>query len=174
MLLKLLQLFWSFAKASILGYGGGPSLIPLVQAEVVDVYKWLNAKEFADALAMGYALPGPIATKTAALVGYRVGGFWGSLAATMGMVLPTALMVLLLYQTFVALSGNPKVESVLKGIRPVVIALLILVVVDLGPSSVSSLPTLALAAVALGVLLLTNIHPAIAIIAGAVFGYIFF
>ncbi|MBO8127153.1 MAG: chromate transporter [Firmicutes bacterium] len=171
--MKLAQLFWAFSKVSILGYGGGPSLIPLVETEVVDVYKWLTAQEFTDALATGYALPGPIATKTAAVVGYKVAGFWGSLVATLGMVLPTAFLILVLYQTLVSLNGNPKVEGVLKGIRAVVIALLIMVVFDLWPSSISGLPTLALAALTLVALVVTHIHPAIAIVAGAVIGYMF-
>ncbi|MDA0747053.1 MAG: chromate transporter, partial [bacterium] len=60
--MKLLDIFVSFTKVGVFAYGGGPSMIPLVQEEVVDVHGWMTIEEFADALAMGYALPGPIAT----------------------------------------------------------------------------------------------------------------
>ena len=90
--MTLLLLLWSFTKVGILGYGGGPSMVPLVKAEVVDLYGWMTDTEFADALAMGYALPGPIATKIAAVVGFRVGGVLGSIAALAGMVLPSLVL----------------------------------------------------------------------------------
>ena len=64
-----LQLFWAFFISNILGYGGGPPSIPLIQAEVVDTYKWLTLKEFGDILALANALPGPIATKMATYIG---------------------------------------------------------------------------------------------------------
>ena len=67
-------------------------MVPLVKAEVVDLYGWMTDTEFADALAMGYALPGPIATKIAAVVGFRVGGVLGSIAALAGMVLPSLVL----------------------------------------------------------------------------------
>ena len=70
--MDLLRLFISFTKVGVFAYGGGPSMIPLVQEEVVDVNGWMTIEEFTDALAMGYALPGPIATKMAAYIGYKV------------------------------------------------------------------------------------------------------
>ena len=67
------QLFLAFFRVGMLGYGGGPSSIPLVHQEVVKKYGWMDDDEFADVLALGNTLPGPIATKMAGYIGYRVG-----------------------------------------------------------------------------------------------------
>ncbi len=68
-MILILKIFVVFAKVGIFGFGGGPSMIPLVQHEVVDRHHWLTNQEFVDAMAMGYALPGPIATKMSGYVG---------------------------------------------------------------------------------------------------------
>ena len=87
----LLDIFISFSKVGIFAYGGGPSMIPLVQEEVVDVHGWMTIEEFTDALAMGYALPGPIATKMAAYIGYKVAHGPGLLVALFGTVFPSLI-----------------------------------------------------------------------------------
>ena len=78
--MKQADIFMAFFRVGILGYGGGPSSIPLVHKEVVDKYKWMDTDEFGDVLALGNALPGPIATKMAGYIGYRVGGILGMVA----------------------------------------------------------------------------------------------
>jgi len=80
----LLRIFIAFAKVGLFGYGGGPSMIPLMQEEVVDAHHWLSTEEFVDALAMGNALPGPIATKMSLYVGYKLAGMPGALAGVQG------------------------------------------------------------------------------------------
>ena len=71
-MLLLWEIFLAFAKVGILGYGGGPSMIPLVQVEVVEVHHWLTNQEFVDTLAMGNALPGPIANIDNCFVGFEI------------------------------------------------------------------------------------------------------
>ena len=80
----VLDLFVSFLRASILGFGGGPSMVLLIQSEVVDLHGWLSNAEFLDAFAFGNALPSPIATKLAAFTGYHVAGWPGAFAALLG------------------------------------------------------------------------------------------
>jgi chromate transporter len=67
-----LHIFWAFFIANLLGYGGGPATIPLIQNEVVNHYQWMSLSEFGDVLAIGNALPGPIATKMGGYIGYEV------------------------------------------------------------------------------------------------------
>lgn len=67
------HIFWAFFLPGILGYGGGPASIPLVEKEVVDRYGWVTENEFSEMLAMGNALPGPIATKMAGYIGFQEG-----------------------------------------------------------------------------------------------------
>jgi len=79
----LLHVFWAFFIPSILGYGGGPPIIPLLQAEVVDHYGWMTLEQFGDVLALGNALPSPIATKLAGYIGYQVAGIPRAIVAVL-------------------------------------------------------------------------------------------
>ena len=83
-----LEIFLAFLIPGILGYGGGPSSIPLVEREVVGTYEWMTTAEFAEVLALGNALPGPILTKMGAYIGYEAGGVFGSIVAISESVLP--------------------------------------------------------------------------------------
>lgn len=87
----LFDLFVAFFRASILSYGGGPESIPLMQKEVVNNYKWLSNDKFSDVLAMGNSLPGPIAPKIAAYMGYNVAGILGAFVAVCAVAVPTTL-----------------------------------------------------------------------------------
>ncbi len=169
-----LKVFVAFARAGIFGFGGGPSIIPLIQEEVVDANSWLTNEQFADALALGNSLPGPIATKMAAYVGYKVGGIGGAIAGVTGMVLPTMVAMLALAAVYFSFKDNPKIGSVMKGVRPVVIALMAMVIYDLFPSSVSSPGTGVVAAMAFVAVVFLHVHPALAIVGGAVLGYIIY
>ena len=82
------QLFWAFFRVGIFGFGGGPAMIPLVREEVVTRHHWLTDEEFADVLAIGNTLPGPIATKMPGYIGYRVAGVTGCIAAVVAIILP--------------------------------------------------------------------------------------
>jgi len=174
---KIFQLLWVFTKVGVLGYGGGPALIPLVQVEVVDNYKWLDMGEFADVLAMGYALPGPIATKMSAVVGYRVAGGWGAFAAILGMIVPTIILVLALSTILTSFKGNVKVTNMINAIRAVVIGMLSVVVIDMFPKAILAnggiFPWI-IAIITIILLLFTKVHPAFMIIAAGAFGYFMF
>lgn len=112
-------------KSGLLGYGGGPASIPIIQSQVVDTYHFMTQQQFTDALAMSNTLPGPIATKLAAFVGYRSGGWAGALAGLIGIIGPTALGVVLLVNLLSALRGNPRLAGLIAGVRPVVVVLLL-------------------------------------------------
>ena len=114
------DLFVAFFRSGMLGFGGGPSTIPLVHKEVVGTYKWMSDQEFSDCLALGNTLPGPIATKMAGYVGYRVGGIWGMVNAVLATVLPTILLMLLLLTSFNKVKDNPRVEGMTNAVVPIV------------------------------------------------------
>ncbi|MGC8874181.1 MAG: chromate transporter [Chloroflexia bacterium] len=125
-------LFFSFLKVGLLGYGGGPSSIPLVQKEVVEVHGWMAETEFADSLAMGNALPGPIAVKMSVYIGYRVGGVPGAILALLGMTGPGIVLMALFSLIYLKLKDHPKVMAAMKAARPAVVGLLIWTAYDLG------------------------------------------
>lgn len=128
-----IQLFWGFFKVGILGFGGGPGSLSLIQVVSVDSYHWLDNQGFAEMLAVGNALPGPIATKMAAEIGWQVAGWSGALAALIGIVLPSLIMMLGLYQILILYRSNPYVAGLIRGVKPIVIVLLVLIILDLLP-----------------------------------------
>jgi chromate transporter len=167
------QLFLAFGRANFFGFGGGPAVIPLIQREVVNNYKWLSTEEFTDVLAMGNALPGPIATKMAAYVGYKISGLWGAAAALAGTVIPTAVAMLGLAGIYLKYKDTPQIMGMLKGVRPVVVVLLLQTAWDMGLKSFPLPVTWIIALIALVLIFQFKMHPIILIIASMFFGYIF-
>lgn len=128
-------LLWGFIKVGVLGYGGGPGSISLIQVVTVDTNHWMTNEQFAEMLAIGNALPGPIATKLAASIGYQVGGPLGALAALIGVVVPSLILMLSLYRILLIYRTNPYVAGLIRGVKPIVIVLLLLIVIELIPTS---------------------------------------
>ncbi|HSW10403.1 MAG TPA: chromate transporter [Bacillota bacterium] len=168
---ELWDIFLAMARAGVLGFGGGPSFIPLVKLEVVDNFGWLTADDFVQVLAMGNALPGPIATKMAAFVGYRVAGIPGAVAGLAGMVLPSAVAMLLLYRLYLAFQAHPAVGGMLRAIRPVIIVLLGLMIADLVPRTVDGV-SIFIGAASLILIHAAGVHPALVVAGALLFGAI--
>ena len=169
---NFILLFYAFIKVGILGYGGGHSIIPFIQVEAVENYKWISMEEFTDTLAMANTLPGPIAVKMSFMVGYKTAGLNGAMVSLLGLLLPSLLMMLALSSLYLRYKDLPAVEGLLKGVRPVVFALLVLVTYEIWPSSIVSWPTAVIAAVSLCLMGFFNIHPAFLMVVGAALGFI--
>jgi chromate transporter len=118
------DIFIGFLRSGLLGYGGGPSAIPLVHREVVDNYKWMKSEEFSDVLALGNTLPGPIATKMAGYIGYRLAGITGMIVALIATVLPTVLGMIALVSLLTTFKESPIVEGMTKAVTPVIAMML--------------------------------------------------
>ncbi|MDR1732509.1 MAG: chromate transporter [Synergistaceae bacterium] len=171
MLLKdFSALLISFIKTGSVAYGGGPSMVPVLKAEVVERRHWIEVDDFMDALAIGNALPGPIVTKMSAAIGYRKAGWLGTLAAVLGIILPSAVALLILMSFVSLVKGNPMVASMLRGLRPVVVAMLAYAAWDMAPNALKGSITVAIGVVALLLMVFTPIHPALIIVAGALVG----
>ncbi|MBC7264914.1 MAG: chromate transporter [Chloroflexi bacterium] len=166
----LWDLLIAFGRVGLFGYGGGPSMIPLLQEEVVDHYRWLTLEQFVDALAMGNALPGPIVVKMGYYVGLKVAGWPGAIVATLGISLPGFLLMAIMTAFFMQYKDSPKVAAMLKAVRPVVVALLALVVWEVFPVSVKSWDTALILGASFLLVAFTNIHPALVITAAALLG----
>lgn len=120
----LLQMFLAFFIPGILGYGGGPASIPLIENEVVGHYHWMNVTEFSNVLALGNALPGPIATKMAGYIGYQVGGLAGSFVALFATIAPSLILLIVLLQILYRFKDSPKVKRLTLMIRPIIVVML--------------------------------------------------
>lgn len=171
-----LEIFLVFLIPGILGYGGGPSSIPLVEHEVVGTYEWMTTSEFAEVLALGNALPGPILTKMGAYIGYEAGGVLGSIVAISASVLPSLLLIILLAGILYKLKGTNNFKTLTLLIRPVIAILLGVIVVDFLFSSLAvsgTFHTVFLIILSFILLQIVKVHPAFVIIIGLVYGALF-
>lgn len=171
-----LQLFWAFFISNILGYGGGPPSIPLIQNEVVDHYHWMSIKEFGEMLAVANALPSPIATKLAGYVGYQVAGVPGATVALFATVAPTAIAMILLLQFINLFRNAPQVKAMTQSVRPIVTVLLGTMTYQFLMGAVEGIGWMqtGILTVASYLLLETlKVHPAIVMVAAMVYGFIF-
>jgi chromate transporter len=166
----------AFGRVGLLGFGGGPAFIPLLQREV-EAAGWMSREDFVDALAFGNALPGPIATKMAGHVGHRVAGVAGVVVANLALIVPTVVMMLALASAYLLYRDHPAVAATLTGIRPVVIALLLATVLQFLPAAWgrardwrANWPTYPLAVVAFAAAAWGGVHPAILIVVGGAVG----
>src|SRR5690554_3026989 len=162
-MITLWHLFVAFFRAGIFGYGGGPGSIPLIRGEVVTTYGWMSDADFAEALAFGNSLPGPIATKLASFVGYKVAGVSGALAAVAGMVVPTALAMVMLFGVLRSYKDVPWINGAMTAVKPVVAILLLQVTWDVARTAFPSAELYIIAAVAFVATFVLNLHPALII-----------
>lgn len=166
--MKQRQIFIAFLRSGLLGFGGGPSVIPLIEKEVVKHFKMLSSDDFTNVLAVANTLPGPIATKLAGYIGYRVGGILGMLNALLATVLPTVLAVIVLLETLQRFQDYAFVQGMTKGVIIVVCAMMISLMVDFLKKSQKKLGW-ALAIILLflsGIaMLIFHLHPGFVIVA---------
>ena len=120
----LLQLFWTFFKIGAFTFGSGYAMIPMIEKEVVDRRKWFDKDDFYDQFALASSAPGPFSLNTAVFVGYKLKGWWGALAAVLGAVIPSFVIILVIAIYLTEFRENRYVEAAFKGIRPAVIALI--------------------------------------------------
>jgi chromate transporter len=165
------SLFLAFLRVGLFAYGGGPAMIPLIEREVVSNYGWLTAEEFIDVLAMANTLPGPVATKMALSVGLQVGGPLGALTAVSAMLLPSSVLIIVLTVLYYKYKHLAAVQSIVRGVRPVVIALLLVTVAHLSPRAVYSWDTFVIALAAFVLVFFVRVHPIYTIAAAAILGY---
>ena len=121
---KYIELFLSFIQVGIFSVGGGYSAIPLIQNQVVEKNNWMTMTEFADIVTIAEMTPGPILINAATFVAIRIGGAPGAIIATLGSVLPSAIIVLTLAYLFKKYSDLIAVKGILNGLRPAIVALI--------------------------------------------------
>lgn len=146
--------------------------MPLIKAEAVDRYHWMDEQEFADALAISNALPGPIATKMASYIGYKQAGWLGVLVSLIGTVAPTFIIVILLSTIIMKYSDSPELKAMLEAVRPVVVVLIAQTAYELGRKSFPAASSWGIAAVTAALLYFSNIHPVFIIVSAMLFGWL--
>ncbi|MDO7906600.1 chromate transporter [Paenibacillus sp. JX-17] len=167
----------AMVRTGILGYGGGPSVIPLIRYEAVNRYKWLPDEEFGETLAIANALPGPIATKMAAYLGYKQKGVLGAVVALIAHILPSSIAMIALLSAVTFLSDSPIIKGMIAAVTPVVAVMLGQMAYEFGEKAVKGLGKyLGIGFFIIAFLLLEGIrvHPAIVIILFLAYGAVHF
>jgi chromate transporter len=169
------HLFLAFFIPGILGYGGGPASIPLVEHEVVGKYEWMTTQEFSEVVAIGNSLPGPIATKMAGYIGYTEGGIVGSIVAMIATVAPSLILMVFMMAILMKYKDEPEVKNLTKVIRPVIAILLAFMTIQFAQESVEGIGivyTVIVMVVSFVLLEKVKLHPAFVIALALVFGAI--
>lgn len=167
------QIFMAFFIPGILGYGGGPSTIPLVEHEVVEKYGWMNTQEFSEVVAIGNSLPGPIATKMAGYIGYEEAGILGLLVALFATVAPSLILMIAMMAILMKYKDAPEVKNLTKLIRPIIAILLAFMTIQFAQESVVGLGFGSAVFLMVASFLLLEkfkVHPAIVIALALLFG----
>jgi len=190
----LWEIFVLFTRVAMFSWGGGPASLALMQREATNATwlppgakestAWVTSAEFADAVAVGNALPGPIAPQVSAYVGYKLAGTPGAIAAAVGTVVPTTILMLIMVVFFFGVKDSPAVKSMLQAVRPLVVGLLIWTAYDMS-ITVFGVKKLGWAAALSGgwdkmlivvasfaLLTFTSINPVVLVIAAAAIGFI--
>ncbi len=195
-MILLWQIFVLFTRVAMFSWGGGPASLALMQRETTtatwtppgqtDPVPWITPDEFADAVAIGNAIPGPIAPQVSAYVGYKLAGVAGAVAAAVGTVIPTTLLMLILIVFFFGIKDSKPVKAMLQAVRPVVVGLLLWTAYDMannvfgaqklgwGQALTQGWDKLLFTAGAFVLLTFTKINPAIVILGTAALGFVFY
>jgi chromate transporter len=167
------HVFIAFFIPNIIGYGGGPAIIPLVENEVVGRFGWMTSQEFAETLALGNALPSPIATKMAGYIGHEVAGIPGAIIATFATVAPSLILMLVALGTLYRYRHSIKVKSMSQWARPIIMVLMGYLTWSFlaeGVAGAGLMHTSIIGGVSAVLLMATRIHPAIVVCVGLSYG----
>lgn len=170
---RLFELFWVFFKIGTFTLGGGFAMIPLMEKEIVDSKKWLDKEEFLDILSVSQAMPGIFAANMATNIGFRLHKIWGAVFAVIGNILMPILFILALALFFHHFRGNAIVESIFKGIRPCVVALIAAPVFTMAKNAGISWRNCWIPIVAALLIWLLDISPILIILAAGIGGFVY-
>ncbi|WP_129597960.1 chromate transporter [Anaerophilus nitritogenes] len=167
----LIKMFLIFAKIGTFTLGGGYAMIPLIQKEVVEKNKWIEEEEFIDIIALSQTVPGALAINASTYIGYRLFGIWGGIIGCLGTMLPSVIIILIVATFFTQFQKISLIQAIFKGIRPAVVALILVAVIKLSKSiPTNRLYILWILTSVIGISVF-HIHPILIIIFSGILGY---
>jgi chromate transporter len=176
-MLLLLDLFLLFFKIGAFSFGGGYAMIPIMQEEVIYRRNLLTEQQFIDVISVAQVAPGAIAVNSATLLGFQVYGFPGALVATVAVILPSVMIIILLAYCFIKLQENCHMENAFLIVRPAILGLIASAVYFLWDSALFDPVTaaidpikLVIALLAFGLIAIKNVHPILVLLAAGVSG----
>ena len=169
---ELFDLFWTFCKIGALTFGGGYAMLPLIQREIVENKKWSTEREILDYYAVGQCTPGVIAVNTATFIGFKLKGIIGGIVATLGVVFPSLIIILIIASFLQSFADLSIVQSAFAGIRVAVVALIITTVIKLLKSSIKDYLGVIIAIIAFIISAFIGLSPVYVVIAAGLTGFI--
>ncbi len=169
-----LRLFYTFLKIGMFSFGGGYAMLPLIEKEVIHLNSWVQYEEFIDIIATSQMTPGPIAINSATFIGYKIGGIWGSVVSTLGVILVPTIIILILSRFVYQFKNSKVVTWIFDGLRPALIGLILASAFSVARTSIYSGSTLLIAFVALILIWKTKIHPIATIMTSGLLGLLLF
>ena len=163
-------LFLSFSKVGVMTFGGGYAMLPMLQREIVENRGWATEAELTDYFAIGQCTPGVIAVNTATFIGQKQAGVAGGIAATLGVVFPSLVIITVLASVLQSFAEIPAVQHAFGGIRVCVCVLILNAVVKLWKKAVIDLPTLLICLAVMAGSLLTSLSPAVFVLLAGLVG----
>ena len=169
---ELFDLFWTFCKIGALTFGGGYAMLPLIQREIVENKKWSTEREILDYYAVGQGTPGVISVNTATFIGFKLKGIIGGIVATLGVVFPSLIIILIIASFLQSFADLSIVQSAFAGIRVAVVALIITTVIKLLKSSIKDYLGVIIAIIAFIISAFIGLSPVYVVIAAGLTGFI--
>lgn len=170
----LIQLFFTFLKIGTFSFGGGYAMIPFIQREIIENHQWINNNVFMDIIGISQMTPGPVAINSATFVGYKVSGVLGSIAATLGVVTMSFILVSIASKAMEKFKESKVLKGALLGMRPVLIALIIQAFFDLAKDAYVDIKSVIITLIIGGLLISKRVHPIIGIVISGILGIIFY
>jgi chromate transporter len=170
----LWQLFTTFLIIGLFSYGGGYVMIPLIQREIVTHHGWLTSTQFMDIIGVAEVTPGPISINSATFVGFTVAGVPGSLAATLGVILPSLIAIMTLAYFAVHFAGSPEMAGLFYNIRPVVVVLILMAAIVVGRTAIIDLKSLLVATAVLALLQTKKLSPILILVGAGLLGIVIY
>ncbi|PKM57928.1 MAG: chromate transporter [Firmicutes bacterium HGW-Firmicutes-3] len=167
-----LELFLAFLKIGAFTFGGGYAMIPLIEKEVVIHKKWVHKDDIMNLFAIAQSIPGAIAINTSTLIGYKVAGRRGAIAATSGVILPSFLIIIVVATFFGKIADTPTVKAIFLGINGAVVALILVAAKRMVQSAVVDGLTLMIFIGTVLIVIFTSISPVWVIILGGLIGFV--
>lgn len=167
---ELMRLFLVFSKIGITTFGGGYAMLPILQREIVEKNKWATNEELTNYYAVGQCTPGIISVNTATFIGYKKKGILGGIIATLGIVFPSVIIILLIATLISNFASLPMVQHIFPGIKICVAALIISAVLKLWKNSITGKLAFIIFVVILILSIFLNISPILAIIIAGFLG----
>lgn len=170
----LVEIFLVFFKIGLFSFGGGYAMMPLFEKEIINGLHWISYSDFIDIVAIAQTTPGPFAVNSATFIGNKLAGFLGSVVATLGVTLPSFIIMSIIFLTINKFRESNAVKVSIRGIRPVVLALVLAAVVTIGKGAIIDYKSIIIAIVAFVLVRVKKLNPILLMAVGFLVGIVLY